>query len=73
MTEHEKQKRRRPPAWVAVIGVIDAALRAFAVRTALRERQYLWAVALSIVSSGGVLPLVYLLRFRRQGEEQPAP
>lgn len=77
MSEHDiieqaQGKRRRPPAWLAVAGLIDAALRAYAVRTALRKRQYLWVVALSVVSSGGVLPLVYLVRFRRPEPEAPA-
>ncbi|TAM87276.1 MAG: hypothetical protein EPN43_09500 [Jatrophihabitans sp.] len=36
-------------------------------RAAVRGPKLVWAVALAVVNSGGVLPLVYLLRGRRLG------
>lgn len=55
--------RRRP---LLIIGAIDAVLRAFAARRAWRNRHWKWFVSLTFVSSGGMLPLAYLLFFSRR-------
>ena len=45
--------------------VVDLALRAIAARKAWRNKHRKWFVSLVVVSSGGVLPLTYLLFFSR--------
>ncbi|UOT01577.1 DUF5652 family protein [Rhodococcus opacus] len=41
--------------------LIDLAQRP---RSAIRGSKFLWALALALVNSGGILPLIYLLRGR---------
>ena len=52
---------------VIVVGLAawDLVWRAAAVRQAIRTRQYKWAAALLIISSGGALPMFYLARSRK--------
>jgi hypothetical protein len=47
------------------IALWDLAWRAAAIRIALRRHEYRWAVALGIVSSAGLFPMVYIVRTRR--------
>jgi hypothetical protein len=63
-----------PTAKAAVIGVaaVDAGLRAWALRDLagretgqVRGPKKLWSVALGLVTSGGVLPALYLVIGRR--------
>ena len=45
----------------AALAVLDALLRAIAGRRAWRNKHRVWFLTMLIVSSGGLLPLVYLI------------
>lgn len=47
----------------------DLAWRAAAIRIALRRHEYKWAAALGIVSSAGLLPMLYIARASSQAPE----
>lgn len=57
--------RRRISAALWPFVLADIALRVIAVTRALHLRQTRWALTLALVSSGGVLPALYLLRYAR--------
>lgn len=57
--------RRRIPRILWPFVVADIVLRVVAVTRALRRRHVRWALALALISSGGALPALYLLRFSR--------
>ncbi|BBX17596.1 hypothetical protein CRI77_24615 [Mycolicibacterium duvalii] len=72
-----------PPAGkatIVVVAVLDAGLRAWALRD-LADRnaaqvngpRWLWRAALGVVSSAGILPAVYLLRGRARGTASVVP
>lgn len=54
---------RRPPRWLVALAAFDLALRAAAMVRALRNGDRRWVLALAVVSSGGLLPLLYLRVF----------
>ncbi|HZT97337.1 MAG TPA: DUF5652 family protein [Chloroflexota bacterium] len=58
------QRLRKLPKPLLGIMILEAALKLFAAWRAVRSRQYVWAVALMVVNSGGLLPLLYLNRFQ---------
>jgi hypothetical protein len=60
--------RREPPPWLLPVIALDVLLRAFAVRRALRNGQRAWALAIGLVNSMGILPVVYLFFFQ---DERP--
>lgn len=64
--------RRRIPSALWPFVLADIALRVVAVTRALRLRQTRWALALALVSSGGVLPALYLLHYARR-EDRSLP
>jgi hypothetical protein len=50
------------PWWVLLISVIiELALKGFALYRAARNEQKYWFIAILIVNSIGILPLIYLL------------
>jgi hypothetical protein len=51
---------------VRTIVLIDIVLRVIAATVAWRARQRRWFAALLVVNSAGILPALYLLRFRRK-------
>ncbi len=55
--------RSRPPRWLLVLAAADLALRVYAMGRALRNGDRRWALALAVISSGGILPLLYLRLF----------
>lgn len=64
---------------IVIIGLIEGVLKLFALidlrrRPAeqVRGPKWLWATSLSVVSSGGVLPVCYFLFGRRAAVRQPA-
>ena len=62
---YEGGRRSRAP--IVAIAIADLVLRAIAARRAWRNKHRKWFVSLLVVSSGGVLPLTYLLFFSRRG------
>ena len=53
---------------VRIIFLVDLILRLIALYVAWRAHHRKWFVALLVVNSAGVLPAVYLLRFRPRGK-----
>lgn len=53
--------KKRPA--VVLIGVWDLAWRIWAIRRAIQYKQWKWVVALLVVNSAGILPMVYLKSF----------
>lgn len=43
----------------------DLVWKALAVRTAIKRREWKWALALLVINSGGTVPALYLARSRR--------
>jgi hypothetical protein len=62
--DEEPQDGRR--GRFAVIFVADLVLRMVAARRAWKQKDRKWFVAFLIISSGGILPLSYLLYFSRR-------
>lgn len=60
------ERRRQVPSWLVPVVALDVVLRAIAGRRAWRNHQPLWAIALAVVSSAGILPLLYLFYFQRR-------
>lgn len=58
-------RRGRVPAWLIPLAAFDVVMRAVAGRRAWRNQQPAWALALAVVNSAGILPLLYLLYFQR--------
>ena len=56
---------RKLPGPVRVLAGVEAGLKLVALFQAVRGRQLRWAIAILIVNSAGVLPVVYLLRYQR--------
>jgi hypothetical protein len=48
----------------------DLGWRAAAIRLALRRHEYEWVAALGIVSSAGLLPMLYIARANGQAEPE---
>ena len=63
------QPRHRIPKQLLPFMAIEGGLKLFAAWKAYRNRQFKWCMALVLVNSAGVLPLLYLWRFR---EPRPA-
>lgn len=55
-----------PFAWLAPFVVIEIILKGIALWKAARNKQLYWFIALIVVNSVGVLPLIYLLFFQRK-------
>ncbi len=56
----------------AVIGIFELVLKAFALWHSARGRQLAWYVVLIIFNTAGILPVIYLLFFRKkQSSEKP--
>jgi len=53
---------------LAILVVWDLLWRLLAVYRALRNRQFKWAVALAVVNSAGILPMLYLFRWSRPAD-----
>lgn len=47
-----------------IVGAWDLAWKVVAIRKAIGNRQYRWAWSMLFVSSAGILPILYLLRFQ---------
>jgi hypothetical protein len=54
----------------AIAAALDIALRGVAARRAWRNKHRKWFFALMLVSSGGILPLSYLLFFSRRTDSR---
>ena len=54
--------RRRP--LLLALTLWDLAWRVAAIRIALRRHDYKWAIALGVISSGGIVPIAYIARTR---------
>lgn len=61
---------------ILATGIIDVALRLIAIRDVIRREPIQvngsrvgWGIALGVVSSGGILPLVYFVVGRRKDSE----
>ncbi len=59
--------RRIPPSLIPFM-ILEAALKAVAGWRAVRNRQYLWLLAIIVVNSAGVLPVAYLKWFQKRPE-----
>ncbi|GEM_PF-5283428 len=57
---------RRIPRWLIPVMIVEATLKLIAAIQAARNRQYTWCVALILVNSAGVLPVLYLWRFQKR-------
>lgn len=68
--EAPEPRNRRRTLGIAV-ALWDAGWKAAAVRVAVRNRQWKWAAALFLISSAGVLPMVYLAKFARPQSQAP--
>lgn len=55
-------------ALIACLGIIDYGLKVYAMWYAARSRQTGWFVCLAIFNTIGILPLIYLNRFKK-GEQ----
>lgn len=55
-----------------VLILFDLALRGFALYKAARANQPVWFVALLVVNSMGILPIIYLLFFAPKAQSTPA-
>ena len=61
--------RREPPPWLLPVIALDVILRALAARRAVQNGQKVWALAIGLVNSMGILPVVYLLWFQHDHDE----
>lgn len=59
--------KRPPPRVLTVLLIWDSAWKAAAITRAVKRRNYRWIVPLAVVNSMGILPMLYLWRFSRQG------
>ena len=65
MAAYDRGMQRK--RWLLLpLAVWDLAWRFKAVRLALRRHEYKWALALALVNSAGVLPMLYIARHRKQ-------
>jgi hypothetical protein len=60
MKQTLRSQQARP--LLAFVAVWDLAWRFIAIRRALQRRELKWAAALLVISSAGVLPIVYMRR-----------
>jgi len=67
------------PAWYVeyiwlfiVIGAFEFVLKAFALWHSARSRQLAWFVVLIIFNTAGILPIIYLLFFRKKAASAKA-
>jgi len=65
-------RRRRPPAWLWPLVIFDVVMRAIATRQALQNGHRRWALALGLVNSMGILPIVYLRFYQGQQDSSAA-
>ncbi len=49
-----------PFAWLAPFAILDLVLKGFALWRAARNKQLYWFIALLVINSIGILPLIYL-------------
>lgn len=61
------------PAWyvewfwlIAIVGIFDLVLKAFALWHSARGRQLVWFIFLMIMNTAGILPIIYLLFFKKK-------
>jgi hypothetical protein len=66
MSEAVTVGERSAPRWLIPVIAFDMVTRTIASRRAWQNQQRVWATTLGVVSSAGVLPLVYLLFFQRR-------
>jgi hypothetical protein len=50
------------------LAIFDLTLKGIAAWKAARNRQFGWVVALIVLNTAGVLPLVYLTRFQKHAD-----
>ena len=60
------ERLKNLPRPVKIMAGFEAILKIVAIRRAVRNGQLRWAMALVVVNSGGLLPVIYLLRFQRR-------
>ena len=53
-----------------VLAIVDAVLKAIALRTAAQKKHKIRFVCLFIFNTAGILPLIYLLVFAKKGEKK---
>ncbi len=66
--------KRRPPKAVVPIIVWDTVWKVLAIRRAVQLKKYKWIPILAFSSTGGLVPIVFLMKHRGPGaaEEFPA-
>lgn len=57
---------------IALVGIFELVLKAFALWHSARGRQLAWYIVLLIFNTAGILPIIYLLFFRKKTEVKAA-
>lgn len=51
---------------IAIVGIFELVLKAFALWHSARGKQLAWYIFLLIFNTAGILPIIYLLFFRKK-------
>ena len=55
--------------WIGPLMILEIILKAFALWKSARRGQIYWYIALLIVNSSGILPIIYLLIYKDRKNE----